>query len=41
MVVRLFCPEKPGPSPHGGIFDGPSQSFLALPEESQQEFEVN
>jgi hypothetical protein len=25
----LFCPEKPGPSPHGGIFDGPSLSRIA------------
>ena len=26
---RLFYLEKPGPFPHGGIFDGPSLSRIA------------
>jgi len=25
----LFCPEKHGPSPHGGIFDGPRPSRIS------------
>jgi len=28
-VADLLCPEKPGPPPHGGIFDGPSLSRFA------------
>jgi len=37
-IPYLFCPEKPGPSPRSGIFDGPSlssncgsQRYMSMP----------